>query len=59
MAFNDSNLEEALSLLGERLRMKDAFPVRLVVCGGSALIAMTQPLLIHPQMNWRVQPGGV
>ena len=37
---NNSNLEAALSILGERLRLKDAPSSRLVVCGGSALIAM-------------------
>ena len=33
-------LQEALQMLGERLRLKEAAPVRLVVCGGSALIAL-------------------
>jgi hypothetical protein len=32
-------LDEALRLLESRLRMKDSGPLRLVVCGGSALIA--------------------
>ena len=40
MKLSDGNLESALSLLGGRLRLKDTPPVRLVVCGGSALIAM-------------------
>ena len=40
MKLNSSNLEAALSMLGERLRLKDTPSVRLVVCGGSALIAM-------------------
>ena len=40
MELSSSNLEAALSMLGERLHMKDAPSVRLVVCGGSALIAM-------------------
>ncbi len=40
MKLSNSNLEAALSMLGERLHMKDAPSVRLVVCGGSALIAM-------------------
>jgi len=33
-------LQEALLLLGERLRSKEADPIRLVVCGGSALVAL-------------------
>ncbi len=37
---NNTNLEAALSMLGERLRLKDTTSIRLVVCGGSALIAM-------------------
>jgi hypothetical protein len=37
---NNSNLEAALNMLGERLRLKDTPSVRLVACGGSALIAM-------------------
>ncbi|NOQ23460.1 MAG: hypothetical protein GQ565_12545 [Candidatus Aegiribacteria sp.] len=40
MELNDSNLEIALSMLGGRLRLKDTPSIRLVVCGGSALIAM-------------------
>ena len=40
MELNNSNLEAVLSMLGERLRLKDAPSVRLVVCGGSALITM-------------------
>ena len=39
-ALNGKVLDEALQLLGERLRLKRADPVRLVVCGGSALIAL-------------------
>jgi len=34
-----AQLDEALRLLESRLRMKGAGPLRLVVCGGSALIA--------------------
>src|SRR5213592_3552571 len=34
------NLEAALKLLAGRLDLADTEPVRLVVCGGSALIAM-------------------
>ncbi len=40
MELNNSNLEAALNMLGERLRLKDTPSVRLVACGGSALIAM-------------------
>lgn len=40
MAFKGKVLDEALRLLEERLRLKRADPVRLVVCGGSALIAL-------------------
>ncbi len=39
-AFNSRALEEALRLLGERLRLKEADQVRLVVCGGGALISL-------------------
>lgn len=39
MELSNSNLETALSMLEERLHIKNAPPVRLVVCGGSALIA--------------------
>jgi len=40
MKFIDSSkLDEALSFLDARLQMKDSEPQRLVVCGGSALIA--------------------
>lgn len=34
-----NNLESALTLLAARLELADASPVRIVVCGGSALIA--------------------
>ncbi len=37
---NGQTLQEALRMLGERLQVKEADPVRLVVCGGSALIAL-------------------
>jgi len=37
---NGKLLQEALRTLGERLRLRKADPVRLIVCGGSALIAM-------------------
>ncbi|MCD4776729.1 MAG: hypothetical protein K8S15_11855 [Candidatus Aegiribacteria sp.] len=40
MELNSSNLAAALNMLGERLRLKDTPSVRLVACGGSALIAM-------------------
>lgn len=40
MKFNDSGLDKALGMLDGRLRLNDAPSVRLVVCGGSALIAM-------------------
>ena len=40
MELSSLNFETALSMLGERLHMKDAPSTRLVVCGGSALIAM-------------------
>lgn len=40
MELNSLNHEAALSILGGRLRLKDAPTSRLVVCGGSALIAM-------------------
>ncbi len=40
MKFSTFKLSRALIMLGERLRLKDTPPVRLVVCGGSALIAM-------------------
>jgi hypothetical protein len=36
---DSANLDEALGLLDSRLQMKDSGPQRLVVCGGSALIA--------------------
>ncbi|MCD6588447.1 MAG: hypothetical protein J7K88_07840 [Candidatus Fermentibacteraceae bacterium] len=39
-ALNGKILDEALGILGERLQFKGADPVRLVVCGGSALIAL-------------------
>ena len=38
-AMNTTQIDEALGLLGERLRLKDASPCRLVVCGGAGLIA--------------------
>ena len=40
MKFDDSGLDEALGMLDGRLRLNDSPSVRLVVCGGSALIAM-------------------
>ena len=40
MMLNKRTLQTALQTLGERLRVNSAPPVRLVVCGGSALIAM-------------------
>lgn len=40
MDLNSIVLQNALRLLGERLQKKQADPVRLVVCGGSALIAL-------------------
>ncbi len=40
MELNSTVLHNALWLLGERLQGKLADPVRLVVCGGSALIAL-------------------
>ena len=36
---NSERLVEALTLLGERLRLVGAAPQELVVCGGSSLIA--------------------
>ena len=36
---NNERLTEALTLLGERLRLVGAEPLELVVCGGSSLIA--------------------
>lgn len=35
---NSATLDKALSLLEARLQMKESVPLRLVVCGGSALI---------------------
>ncbi len=40
MDFDDFALSAALSLLEGRLRLNGAPPVRLVICGGSALIAL-------------------
>ena len=40
MPFNKTRIEQALTLLEARLRRNGAAPQRLVVCGGSALIAM-------------------
>lgn len=37
--FNDTKLDEVLGLLEGRLRRNGAKPVRLVICGGAALIA--------------------
>jgi hypothetical protein len=37
---NHENLDQALSLLAGRLELARAEPLRLVICGGSALIAM-------------------
>jgi len=37
---NQTNLDQALTLLARRLDLAQSEPVRLVVCGGSALIAM-------------------
>ena len=37
---NQANLDQALALLAGRLDLAQSEPVRLVVCGGSALIAM-------------------
>jgi hypothetical protein len=37
---NQAGLDQALSLLAGRLGLAQSEPVRLVVCGGSALIAM-------------------
>ena len=37
---NQDNLDQALTLLAGRLDIAQSEPVRLVVCGGSALIAM-------------------
>ncbi len=39
-SFNSDNLESALTLLADRLDLAQTEYVRLVVCGGSALIAM-------------------
>lgn len=39
MKLNIDRLNEALSLLGERLRLSSGEPQELVVCGGSSLIA--------------------
>jgi hypothetical protein len=36
---NSDTLDKALNLLEARLQMKESLPLRLVVCGGSALIA--------------------
>lgn len=40
MELKKSELQKALSLLGGRLRVKEADSVRLVVCGGAAFIAL-------------------
>ncbi|MCD4670128.1 MAG: hypothetical protein K8S14_06755 [Actinomycetia bacterium] len=40
MKFDDSGIDMALSMLDGRLRLNDSPSVRLVVCSGSALIAM-------------------
>ena len=37
---NKNTMLEALQMLGERLRLKQSTPVQLVVCGGSALLAL-------------------
>ena len=37
---NKNSMLEALQVLGERLRLKRSSPVQLVVCGGSALLAL-------------------
>ena len=39
-SFNASNLNAALALLGERLDFLPGEPVRIIICGGSALIAL-------------------
>ncbi len=36
--FNRDKLNEALTLLGRRLELKNSPPLDLIVCGGSALI---------------------
>lgn len=38
--FNEDKLNKALQLLNEQLMLQDALPVELIVCGGSALVAM-------------------
>jgi hypothetical protein len=38
---SDDNIDQALSLLAGRLDLAQTDPVRLVICGGSALIAMS------------------
>ena len=38
-AMDTKQIDEALGLLGERLRLGDSGPYRLVVCGGAGLIA--------------------
>ena len=39
-AFSYSKLNTALTVLEEQLRLSDSSPLGIVVCGGSALIAM-------------------
>ena len=39
-SINQANLDKALTLLAGRLDLAQSEPVRLIVCGGSALIAM-------------------
>lgn len=38
--FNEDKLNEALQLLNEQLMLQNASPVEIIVCGGSALVAM-------------------
>ncbi|MBN2587333.1 MAG: hypothetical protein JXR55_08585, partial [Candidatus Fermentibacteraceae bacterium] len=40
MSFNRGGIETALRVLGDRLRLRDAPRTGLVVCGGSAMIAL-------------------